>query len=229
MDQDVALIRQRLTTPRAAGIAGIVFSAISIVGHVLIMHSIPRSPLGSAIQFARHAKTVSLVLYLVPFAGIAFLWFIGVVRDRLGNLEDRFFATVFLGSGLLYIAMLFVFAAITGGLLMALRSGTESILQSGVYDVARATAHQVLNVYAIKMAGVFMISVSTTRVRLRIGPRWLAFLGYLLAVVLLLSIAEFEWASLVFPLWAFLISVSILIERFSGPLNSEPGSISTVS
>jgi hypothetical protein len=132
-------------------------------------------------QFASHAKTVSLVLYLVPFAGIAFPWFIGVVRDRIGNLEDRFFATVFLGSGLLYIAMLFVSAAITGGLLVALGSGTENILQSGAYDVARATAYQVLNVYAIKMAGVFMTSASTIRVRARIGPRWLAFLGYVLA------------------------------------------------
>jgi hypothetical protein len=27
---------------------------------------------------------VSLALGLLPFAGIAFLWFIGVVRDRLG-------------------------------------------------------------------------------------------------------------------------------------------------
>jgi len=43
----------------------------------------------------------------LPFAGIAFLWFIGVLRDRLGELEDRFFATVFLGSGLLFLAMLF--------------------------------------------------------------------------------------------------------------------------
>lgn len=33
-------------------------------------------------------------------AGIAFLWFIGVIRDRSGAHEDRFFATVFLGSGL---------------------------------------------------------------------------------------------------------------------------------
>ena len=46
-------------------------------------------------------------LHLVPFAGIAFLWFIGVVRDQLGEVEDRLFSTVFLGSGLLFLAMLF--------------------------------------------------------------------------------------------------------------------------
>lgn len=44
---------------------------------------------------------------LVPFAGIAFLWFIGVLRDRLGQLEDRFFATVLFGSGPLFLGTLF--------------------------------------------------------------------------------------------------------------------------
>ena len=59
-----------------------------------------------------------LALNLLPFAGIAFLWFIGVVRDRIGQGEDRFFATVFLGSGLLFIAMLFVTGAVAGGLVL---------------------------------------------------------------------------------------------------------------
>ena len=56
-------------------------------------------------------RLVAIALNLLPFAGIAFLWFIGVVRDRLGEGEDRFFATVFLGSGLLFVAMLFVSGA----------------------------------------------------------------------------------------------------------------------
>jgi hypothetical protein len=43
----------------------------------------------------------ALAVNQVPFAGIAFLWFIGMLRDRLGEFEDRFFATVFFGSGLL--------------------------------------------------------------------------------------------------------------------------------
>ena len=50
---------------------------------------------------------IRLSLHLVPFA-VAFLWFIGVVRDQLGNVEDRLFSTVFLGGGLLFLAMLFV-------------------------------------------------------------------------------------------------------------------------
>ena len=59
---------------------------------------------------------MAIALNLVPFAGIAFLWFIGVLRDRIGEREDRFFATVFLGSGLLFVAMIFVAAGIGGAL-----------------------------------------------------------------------------------------------------------------
>ena len=53
---------------------------------------------------------------LVPFAGIGFLWFVAVLRDRVGDAEDRFFATVFLGSGLLFVAMLFVASAVAASL-----------------------------------------------------------------------------------------------------------------
>ena len=63
---------------------------------------------------------------MVPFAGIAFLWFIGVVRDRIGEREDKFFATVFLGSGLLFVAMLFAAAAVLGGLIAGNRFGTAA-------------------------------------------------------------------------------------------------------
>ena len=54
----------------------------------------------------------------MPFAGVAFLWFIGVLRDRLAQLEDRFFATVFFGSGLLFLAMLFAAAAVIGAVVL---------------------------------------------------------------------------------------------------------------
>ncbi|HEX2600189.1 MAG TPA: hypothetical protein VHL05_15520, partial [Terriglobales bacterium] len=81
--------------------AGIVFSVLSITSHVLVWISIPANLGGPAMDVISHSKTISLALNLLPFAGIAFLWFIAVVRNRLGTLEDRFFSTVFLGSGLL--------------------------------------------------------------------------------------------------------------------------------
>jgi hypothetical protein len=211
MKQESALIGQRMRTPRAAAIAGILFSLLLIASMLLIRISIPANPLGPATDVINHSKAISLALHLLPFAGIAFLWFIAVVRDRLGELEDRFFATVFLGSGLLFIAMVFTSAAIAGGIITVLSSGSGNLIQSGAYALGRVVSYQVMHVYATKMAGVFMISTSTLALRTRIVPRWMAFLGYTLALILLLSVDSVEWASVVFPLWVLLISVHILL------------------
>jgi hypothetical protein len=68
-----------------------------------------------------------------------------------------------------------------------------------------------MNVYAMKMAGVFMMSTCTLSLRTGIFPRWMAFLGIALALFLLLSLGFVYWAPLVFPLWVLLISVHILL------------------
>ncbi|MGH8578009.1 MAG: hypothetical protein ACREXJ_14095 [Gammaproteobacteria bacterium] len=89
------------------------------------------------------------------------MWFIGVLRDRLGQREDRFFATVFLGSGLLFLAMLFFSAAVAGGIIIAFVAAPEHLLGSPTFTFGRAITYEIMNIYAIKMAGVFMIATST--------------------------------------------------------------------
>jgi len=213
MDEQGSTIHQKLRAPRAAAVAGILFSVLLVTSDLLVWISTPANLAANASYVMSHSTTVSLALNLLPFAGIAFLWFIAVVRNRLGTLEDRFFATVFLGSGLLYIAMVFTSAALAGGLIRVLMNAPEILTQTGTYALGRAQVYQTMNVYGIKMAGVFMFSTSTILLRTRIVPRWIAFLGYGLAVVLLVSIGIIRWVPLVFPIWVFLISVAILLEN----------------
>ena len=113
---DSFLTHAQLKTPKAAAIAGIVFSLLLLSILWLLRTSIPADPLDPGAWLATDTRGVTVALNLVPFAGVAFLWFIGVLRDRLAQLEDRFFATVFFGSGLLFLAMLFTAAAIIGAL-----------------------------------------------------------------------------------------------------------------
>jgi hypothetical protein len=214
MNKDLASRKERLTTPRAAALAGIIFSVLLITSLVLIRISVPADPQAAGSWLAGGSKNVSLALNLVPFAGIAFLWFIGVVRDRIGEHEDRFFATVFLGSGLLFLAMLFTSTATAGGMISMYGSAASMLVESGIYAYNRAVTYEIMNVYAMKMAGVFMISTCTLSLRTGIFPRWMAFLGLALALFLLFSIGFFSWASLVFPLWVLLISVYILLVNF---------------
>ena len=218
MSEETALIRQRMRTPRAAAVAGIVFSVLLMTSQMLVRISIPSDPMAAAVEVARHSKSVALAMNLLPFAGIAFLWFIAVVRDRLGELEDRFFSTVFLGSGLLYVAMMFTAAAIAGALISLLGSGSENLVASGTYPLGRAEIYRFMSVFATKMAAMFVMSTSTIFLQTRVVPRALAFLGYVLAVLLLVSIGTTVWILLVFPLWVLVISIFILIENLrEGP------------
>ena len=211
MEQISAMPNSKLTTPRAAAVAGILFSVLLMISVVLIRISIPDEIQDTGGWISESGKTVALALNLVPFAGIAFLWFIGVVRDRLGEYEDRFFSTVFLGSGLLFLAMLFVSAATASGLISILQAGSGTPIDSSVYHFGRSTILQIMNVYTIKMAGVFMLTTCTLALRTGIFRRWMAFLGIALALVLLLSFGYTYWAILVFPLWVLLISLHILL------------------
>jgi hypothetical protein len=206
----------RLRTPRAAAVAGILFAVLLITAYVLIRVSIPPDPADGGAWLEEQAQTVALALSLVPIAGIAFLWFIGVLRDRMGQLEDRFFSSVFLGSGLLYLAMTFVSAALAGGLLASYALEPDALIASGLYTFSRAVMWRISNVYAIRMAGVFMISLGTISVRTRIMHRGLAFLTYALALVLLLSIDQNLWVTLLFPGWVLIVSVYILALNLRG-------------
>jgi hypothetical protein len=202
--------QSRLTTPRAAAVAGILFSLLLMASLTLIRVSVPADPHDAAAWRTVDVTTIALALNLLPFAGIAFLWFIGVLRDRLGQNEDKFFATVFFGSGLLFLAMLFSSAAVAGGVIRLYGLAASQFLESSVYSFGRAVTYEVMNVYAMKMAGVFMISTCTLSLRTGIFPRWMAFVGFALALFLLLSLGVIDWAPLVFPLWVLLVSVHIL-------------------
>jgi hypothetical protein len=226
MKREANVIGQRMRTPRAAAIAGILFSVLLMTSLMLVWKSVPANPLGPATDVIRNSKTISLALNLLSFAGIAFLWFIAVVRDRLGDLEDRFFSTVFLGSGLLFIAMTFAAATIAGGVIKALGNGADDLVRSGSYALGRLEVSQAMQIYAMKMAAVFMMSTSTISLRTRIVPRWMAFLGFVLAAILLVSVGTVEWIPLVFPLWVLLLSVHILIVNLRGQADTESGSAS---
>ncbi len=207
-----SLTRQAIRTPRAAAVAGIAFALLFTTALVLVRLAIPSDPeeAGSWLTDEGKRDAVVLALNLLPFAGIAFLWFIGVVRDRIGQGEDRFFATVFLGSGVLFIAMLFAAAAIAGGLVLT----SSEHPAPGVWSFGRRVSFTLLTVYAMRMAAVFTISTTTIATRLGLAPRWLSVLGLATGVTLLLSAGVVPWIEIVFPAWVLTLSIHILVVSF---------------
>ena len=199
-----------LRTPRAAAVAGIIFSVLLIAALVLLRVSVPANPAvpGAWLTDSRHRAQVAIALNLVPFAGIAFLWFIGVLRDRIGDREDRFFATVFLGSGLLFVAMIFAAAAIAGGVIAA---ASSSLPGAGTLALGRLVTATFVNVYAMRMAAVFTLTTVTIARRTAIVSRWLAMAGLATAVVLLVGVGISAWVELLFPAWILALSVDVLV------------------
>lgn len=211
------LTRAQLRTPRAAAIAGVLFSVLLLAVFWLIRLSIPADPHEPGAWLKGGVGYVAVALNLVPFAGIAFLWFVGALRDRLGAREDRFFATVFLGSGLLVLAMLFAAAAVVGAIIIAFHSAPEVLIDSATFHFGRGLAYGMINIYVVKTASVFMITTSTIALYTRLTPRWLAIGGYAVAVVLLIGSYYFDWSLLVFPLWVLLVSGCILVDEQAEP------------
>jgi hypothetical protein len=205
--------RTAIRSPRAAAVAGIVFSVLLTVALALVRSVTPNDPndAGDWLADGGRRKAVVVALNLLPFAAIAFLWFIGVVRDRIGEGEDRFFATVFLGSGLVFVAMMLAAGAVAGGLLFTADDTAIAASQPGIWAFGRRITNTLLNVYAMRMAAVFTMATTTLAVRLRLIPRWLAAVGYLTAVGLLVTVGVIPWLELLFPAWVFVFSVHILV------------------
>jgi hypothetical protein len=201
-----------LRTPKAAAIAGVLFSILLFAVFALMRHSVPRDPLETGAWLHTDATNVVVALNLVPFAGVAFLWFIGAFRDKLGQREDRFFATVFLGSGLLLLAMLFAAAAVVGAIILAFHAAPEVLVNSATFHFGRGLAYGMINIYVVKTASVFMVTASTIGVYTGLTPRWLALGGYAVAGMLLIGSYYFDWSLVVFPIWVLLVSMSILLD-----------------
>ena len=220
ISNQTAMTDAHLKTPRAAALAGILFSVLLFVVFGLMRLSVPSDPFEQGAWLAGDTTYVTLAMNLVPFAAIAFLWFVGVLRDRLGTREDRFFATVFLGSGFLVLAMLFIAAAVVGAIIIAFHAAPGTLVHSATFHFGRGLAYGMVNIYLVKTAAVFMITTSTIAVYTRLTPRWLAIGGYLIAVVLLIGSSYFGWSLLVFPFWVLVVSLSILRDGQVVPSNT---------
>jgi len=198
-------------SPRSAGISGILFAILFSVSATILYLSASGEGESTAMWLATRVVWIRLAIGLVPFAGICFLWFIGVVRARLGQFEDQFFSTVFLGSGLLLLAMIFVATGVAGALVAGYQRDPAGFIGSPTYHLARDIITQTFGIYALRMAAVFLMSQGTLWVRTKVMPRWLAYVTYAVSLVLLFVYRESYWVVLLFPAWTLLVSTYVLI------------------
>jgi hypothetical protein len=203
-------VERRAATPIAGAIAGMLIAVLFGVSLSIIDRTMSDLVDDTGAWLETGAPRLRFALTLVPFAGLFFLWFIAVARERLGSFEDQFFSTVFLGSGLLFLAMVFAAAASAGAIAASYAKDPSGFAASSTYLFARQIVAQIFNVYALRMAAVFLISLATLWLRTGVMPKWMALLTYVAAIILLLIVTQASWVILILPAWVFMVSAYIL-------------------
>jgi hypothetical protein len=214
---DRSSIARAIREPRSAAVAGLVFGVILAAVLLLLQSAAPATAgaSGQWIDDVGHRDAVVRALGLIPFAGSAYLGWGASVRSPGGARDDRFFETVFFGSGMLFVAMLFAADAVLAAPLSLADSGVP--LEPGAATEAWALATALLGQFGARMAAVFCLAVSTAGVRIGSLPRWLALIGYATGILLLLTPPLPRWGQLLFPAWVMALSILVLVRAPSGP------------
>ncbi len=212
-------IAHAIRTPKAAAIAGILFSVTFSIALVLVRASVPADPADAGEWLTDSARRTAVLtaLGLTAGAGIFFLWEVGVLRDHVGAAEDRFLATVFLGSAILFVGMIFVASALAAGLITAAEDYSDELFASGIWTVVRQAVYWLMIEYGMRMAGVFTLITTMILFRAKLAPRWLLILGFATAFVLMVVVSFLAWAELAFPAWVLVLSLFVLVNNLKRP------------
>ncbi len=201
----------------AAAIAGVAFGLLSFIG-LWMLSTFPSLSLSDeelTAWFDDGGNQAQLItgLNLVSLSAVMFLWFIAVIRKRLGDREDQFFATVFFGSAIAYTMVL-----LAGGVALASPAVAMTLLDASSVSPATASlaggaGAAFLLVVAPRMQAVVVFSTSTVILRSGLFPRWLAFVGYAFGLVLFVVPLLIKPIGVAFPLWVIVVSAELFFRR----------------
>jgi hypothetical protein len=194
---------------RGAGVAGLVFAALFVAAFGLLrVDSPPSDPLAFAAWWAASQDRISFGTFLVPIAGMSFIWFVAAVRRRIGSGEGLFFSTLFLGSGLVYVAMLCATGAAAASISAATLLGPLSTQL--VATMGHSLAYAFFFGFAVRMSAMFMLAVASIGRGGQSLPRWLTLLTIALGAVSLVGGPMFEGTAVIFPAWVTIVSLLLI-------------------
>ena len=209
------LVQRRVRSPRSAAISGILCSLLIVTVIIVLRGGAIVDPAEIDRDWLKaRSATASWILVLIPFAGLSFLWFTGVMRDLLGELEDKFLSTVSLGSGIIMVVMMFVWAATYGALFSTYKLVGDGLTDLNVFIYVTAFHNELIGSYLLRMGAVYMLSSSMLWIRTKVVPRWLSIVTIIVAVPFLLFAKELVWARFLGPAWGLMVSIFILTVNF---------------
>ena len=205
---------RRRRSVESAAVAGVLYAVLTVVALILLSRfpelTLSDQEITAWFDETDHKAELILGLNLAAVSAIAFLWFVAVIRRRLGDLEDRFFGTVFFGSAIVYVVIWLVAAALLAAPAVALTINEAGTVDRGSATLASGFAAALILVAGPRIQAVFVFTTSTIFLRSAVLPRWLAFFGYALGVGLFAMPLISEPTGIGFPAWVLVVSVTIL-------------------
>jgi uncharacterized membrane protein len=207
-------LRSRMASIEAAAIAGL----ICAVGWSLSLRGLLSAPgIGATDgEIARYyadptnATTVLAWLQVLVLSTIAFLWFVGVLRGRIGDREPKLFGTVFLGASILLAAMLFLAAALLAAPAVLVAVGGKAP-DPGSTSLLRSAAAVVLSVFLPRVATLVMFSTAGLGRATGGLPRWLVLVTYGVGLFEFVNVTVATPTVFVVPAWIALVSIVLLV------------------
>jgi hypothetical protein len=207
----------RLRSVEATAVAGVLYSVFTIAAIVALSRfpslALSDEALTAWFDDTEHQATLILGLNLAALSSVSFLWFVAVVRRRLGDREDRFFATVFRGSAIVYVSIWLTGAAVVAAPAVAMTIHDDGAISKEVATLDAGLGAALLLMVAPRIQSVFLFSTSTLILRTGTLPKWVSYLGYLLGTILFVFPLVYEPLGIALPVWVFIVSVAILVNR----------------
>jgi hypothetical protein len=165
-----------------------------------------------------------VALYLMPFAGIAFLWFTVALRMWISGSARReyvLFSNIQLVSGILFIAMFFASASAYAAMAASVEFA-DARIDPVVARQLPLYGSTILFVFAMRMAAMFIFTTSTIGRRAGILPAWFTWAGYVVGLFLLLSASFSRALVLAFPVWVLVLCLLLIARARQIPDDAQP-------
>jgi hypothetical protein len=197
---------------------GVAFSLLYILSYYLLQQTPgPTATDAQIIAFYNtggQRRLILIGLYVMPFAGIAYLWFVNALRLWIEGNKIRInplLSNVQFVSGIIFIGLLFTAgaaSAATAASMQYARGPVDPMLARQLPQLSST----ILLVFAMRMAAMFVFTTSNIGRATGVLPRWFVYLGFAVGLFLLLSATFNRILALVFPVWVLLLC-AILFTR----------------
>jgi len=220
--------RERVRSVESAAIAGVVYAILAVLA-LSLLRRFPEAVLSDDELLAwfddSNRQAASLLgLNLASISSIAFLWFVAVIRRRLGDREDRFFGTVFLGSAIVYVVTFLVAAVTLASAAVAYQLFDGAAMDRGAATLMGGVSGALLLVAGPRIQAVFVFTTSTLILRSGVLPKWLAYFGYFTGLILFITPLVIQPVGIGLPVWVLVVSLTMLVSRSRPGGATAPGS-----